>query len=53
MTASHVRKVTEESFVEFMSKCGMVEFDISAKKIYRDEEGRQKGDGHQPRQSPR
>ena len=35
--------ITEESFVEFMSKCGMVEFDIRTKKpkvkIYRDEDG--------------
>ena len=41
--------ITEESFVEFMSKCGMVEFDIRTKKpkvkIYRDEEGNPKGDG--------
>ena len=39
--------ITEDSFVEFMSKCGMVEFDIRTKKpkvkIYRDEEGSPKG----------
>ena len=41
--------ITEESFVEFMSKCGMVEFDVRTKKpkvkLYRDEEGSPKGDG--------
>ena len=42
-------QVTEVSFVDFMSKCGMVKFDIRTKKskvkIYRDEEGSPKGDG--------
>ena len=41
--------ITEESFVELMSKCGMVEFDIRTKKpkvkIYRDAENLPKGDG--------
>merc|ERR1712218_598104 len=41
--------ITEESFVEFMSKCGMVEFDVRTKKpkvkLYRDREDQLKGDG--------
>ena len=41
--------VTEESFVEFMSKCGMVEFDARTKKpkvkLYKDSDGNVKGDG--------
>jgi len=41
--------VTEESFVELMSKCGMVEFDIRTKKpkvkLYKDSENVPKGDG--------
>ena len=42
-------QVTEVSFVDFMSKCGMVKFHIRTKKskvkIYRDEECSPKGDG--------
>lgn len=41
--------ISEESFVELMSKCGMVEYDVRNKKpkvkVYRDEEGKPKGDG--------
>eukprot|EP00092_Neocalanus_flemingeri_P018482 GFUD01020002.1.p1 GENE.GFUD01020002.1~~GFUD01020002.1.p1 ORF type:complete len:583 (-),score=207.57 GFUD01020002.1:2-1750(-) len=41
--------ITEESFVELMSKCGMVEFDVRTKKpkvkIYRDADNVPKGDG--------
>jgi len=41
--------VTEESFVELMSKCGMVEFDIRTKKpkvkLYKDADNVPKGDG--------
>jgi len=41
--------ITEESFVELMSKCGMVEFDIRTKKpkvkLYKDNENVPKGDG--------
>ena len=41
--------ITEESFIELMSKCGMVEFDARNKKpkvkLYKDSEGQMKGDG--------
>lgn len=41
--------ITEETFVEFMAKCGMVENDIRTKKpkvkVYKTEEGVPKGDG--------
>lgn len=41
--------ITEESFVEFMSKCGLVENDIRTKKpkvkLYKNEDGYYKGDG--------
>ena len=41
--------ITEDSFVELMSKCGMVEFDIRTKKpkvkLYRDADNLPKGDG--------
>ena len=41
--------ITEESFVEFMSKCGLVEFDVRTKKpkvkVYKGEDGQPKGDG--------
>jgi len=41
--------ITEESFVELMSKCGMVEYDVRTKKpklkIYRDSDNLPKGDG--------
>jgi len=41
--------INEESFVELMSKCGMVEFDIRTKKpkvkLYKDAENVPKGDG--------
>merc|ERR550519_732221 len=41
--------ITEESFVEFMSKCGLVEYDIRTKKpkvkVYKDENSVPKGDG--------
>jgi len=41
--------ITEESFVELMSKCGMVEFDVRTKKpkvkLYKDGDGVPKGDG--------
>ena len=41
--------ISEEDFVEFMSKCGMVEFDVRTKKpkvkLYKDGENQLKGDG--------
>jgi RNA recognition motif-containing protein len=41
--------VTEEEFIEFMSKCGMVMHDPFTRKpkikLYKDEEGANKGDG--------
>ena len=41
--------ISEEEFVEFMSKCGMVEFDVRTKKpkvkLYKDGENQLKGDG--------
>lgn len=41
--------ITEETFVEFMSKCGLVENDIRTKKpkvkLYKTEDGESKGDG--------
>ena len=42
-------ETTEESFVELMSKCGMVDVDVRTNKpkikLYRDAEGGVKGDG--------
>lgn len=41
--------ISEEEFVQFMSKCGMVEFDVRSKnpkvKLYKDGESQIKGDG--------
>ena len=41
--------ITEEEFIEFMSKCGMVEFDARTKKpkvkLYKDSDNQLKGDG--------
>ena len=41
--------ITDDKFVEFMSKCGMIDIDVRSNKpkvkLYKDENGVPKGDG--------